>query len=508
MAGKVYLVGAGPGDPGLITLKAAGCLARADVVVYDNLANPELLNMAPQAEKIYVGKKAAAHTMAQEEINQLLVALGRQGKQVVRLKGGDPMVFGRGGEEAAALAAAGVDFEVVPGVTSAIAAPAYAGIPVTDRRAASAVAFVTGHEDPTKGGSTIPWQALAHIPTLVVLMGVGNLEAICTQLVAAGRDPATPAAVVERGTTPRQRLVRAPLGELAEAAARAGVRPPAVIVVGEVVEIGRELNWYQNLPLFGKRVLVTRARAQASRLSQGLRELGAEVLEVPTIEIAPPPDPAALEKLARELGTYGWVVFTSANAVEAVFAALKRIGADARAFGGAKVAAIGPATAEALKAKGIKADLTAKTFVAEALAEELVARGVKGKRVVLPRAAKARDVLPRALEQAGAQVDVVAAYTTRPPKDTSEQLAKAVEEGLDVITLTASSTAVNLMELLPAPQRQRLVELAAKDKIVVGAIGPITARAAQQAGLKVHIMPDTYTIPALIQALVEHFSRP
>ena len=366
MKGKVYLVGAGPGDPELLTLKGARCLKKAQAVVYDFLANPALLDLAPEAaERKYVGKKGGDHTMGQEDINRLLCDLAAQGKTVVRLKGGDPFVFGRGGEEASALAAAGQDFEIVPGVTSAIAAPAYAGIPVTDRRCSTEVAFITGHEDPTKESSSINWAALAGMGTLVFLMGVKNLPYICRRLMEHGKPPHTPAAAVRWGATPKQETLTGTLATLPDLAAQAGLKPPAVFIVGDVVELRPELAWFDRLPLFGKRILVTRARKQASRLSQTLTEMGAEVVEIPTIAIQPPADSGPLHNAVEQVESYQWIIFTSANGVEAFFAALDNAGKDARSLAGARLAAIGSATAQSLGKRGLKTDVTAQSFTAE-----------------------------------------------------------------------------------------------------------------------------------------------
>ncbi|MFH1061179.1 MAG: uroporphyrinogen-III C-methyltransferase, partial [Pseudomonadota bacterium] len=365
MSGKVYLVGAGPGDPGLLTMKGALALSRAQAVVYDFLANPALLALAPAgARRIYVGKKGGDHTLGQEGINQILCDLAAEGLTVVRLKGGDPFVFGRGGEEMSALFARGFACEVVPGVTSAIAAPAYAGIPVTDRRCTTEVAFVTGHEDPTKPDSTIKWGALAQIGTVVFLMGVKNLPYICQKLMAHGRDAGTPAAAIRWGTLPRMEVVTGTLADLPQKVAAAGLKPPAITVVGEVVGLRQELAWFDRLPLFGRRILVTRTRSQASVLGQALTELGAAVVETPTIALQPPADPAPLMAAAAAAGDYAWILFTSQNGVEAFFAALNQMGRDTRALAGAKLGAIGPATAQALKDRGLIPELTARDFVA------------------------------------------------------------------------------------------------------------------------------------------------
>ena len=413
----VYLVGAGPGDPGLITVKGLALLRRADVVVYDQLANPELLKEVPAgAEILYVGKRAGDHAVPQGGINELLVARARAGLTVVRLKGGDPFVFGRGGEEAEELAAAGIPFEIVPGVTSAVAAPAYAGIPVTHRRYTTLVTFITGHEDPAKEASTIPWAALGQNPgTLVFLMGVKNLAENCRRLVEAGRVPATPAAVIQSGTTLTQRTVVGTLATIALRAQEAGIKPPAVLVVGGVVELADSLKWWENRPLWGKTVLVTRSRDQASRLVELLNAAGARCLEVPTIEIVPPADFAPLDAALQHLGRYEWVIFTSANGVRAFMDRLFHMGLDVRALGRARLAVIGPATAQALREYSLVAEVVPDTFQAEGLLEVLEPKLLGGTRVLIARAEQARDVLPEGLVKLGVKLDVVPVYRALPP---------------------------------------------------------------------------------------------
>ena len=504
--GKVYLVGAGPGDPELLTLKGRRVLGLAQAVVYDFLANPELLAYAPaEAERIYVGKRGGGQYIKQPEINQLLVDLGLAGKVVVRLKGGDSFVFGRGGEEASALAAAGIPIEVVPGVTSAIAGPAYAGIPVTDRRHATEVAFVTGHEDPTKPESTINWGALAAMGSVVFLMGVRNLPRICEQLIAHGKPADTPAACVRWATTTRQRTVSGTLTDLPDKVKAAGIKPPAITIVGGVASLRDELNWFETLPLFGKRVLVTRTRGQASKLSRALYELGAQPVEVPTIAVQEPDDPSILRRAVEGLGEYDFVVLTSANGVEALFARMAEAGQDARALAGATVCAIGPATAQALKERGITPDVTARTFVAEGLLEALKGRELKGARVLIPRAQEAREVLPDTLRQWGATVEVAPAYRTVAPPESAELLRQAMADGIDAITFTASSTVTNLMALAGEAERQALLSQNAAGGLTVASIGPITSDTAREAGFSVQVEPERYTIPDLVQALVKHY---
>ncbi len=494
--GRVTLVGAGPGDPGLITLRGVEALRQAEVVVYDYLASPELLRHVPvAAERIYVGKKAGAHTMAQEEIGALLVGLGQEGKRVVRLKGGDPFVFGRGGEEAAALAEAGIPFEVVPGVTSAIAVPAYAGIPVTHRGVASSLAVVTGHEDPTKAESAIDWQALAGVDTVVFLMGAGNLPRIAAELVARGKPAATPAAVIQWGTLGSQRTVAGTLADIAARAGDAGLSSPAVTVVGGVVALREGLRWFDRRPLSGLRVLVTRTRDQASKLAEGLRALGAEPVECATIETAEPDDWAPLDRAIAAIGGYQWVVFTSANGVEAFFRRLARAGRDARALAGARLAAIGPATAEALAAHGLTADLVPGEYVAEALSEAL--GDVGGLRMLLPRADIARPALAEQLRAAGALVDEAVAYRTVAPAGLETTLRQALD-GADVVTFTSSSTARHLVAALTPGEAARALA-----GVAVACIGPVTADTVRELGLTPAVVAEEYTVDGLLKALVE-----
>ncbi|MEW5722722.1 MAG: uroporphyrinogen-III C-methyltransferase [Thermodesulfobacteriota bacterium] len=501
--GKVYLVGAGPGDPGLITLKAVELLGKADAVVYDFLANPALLaHVSPSAELIYVGKKGGDHTLAQREINRLMVDLAGRGKSVVRLKGGDPFVFGRGGEEAEELAAAGVPFEVVPGVSSAVAAPAYAGIPVTHRRFTSNVGFITGHEDPDKPESALDWSKIATaFGTLVFLMGVRNLPGLTSNLVQGGRDPATPAALVQWGTTPDQRTVVGRLDDIAEKARTLGIKPPAVLVVGGVVALRETLNWYETLPLFGRRLLVTRTREQAGALAAGLTALGADVIECPTIRLAPPEDWSPVDRALENLADFHWLVLTSPNGVDFFFHRLREKGRDARALGGLKVAAIGPATADKLEAYGLRADLVPAEYVAEGLAAALAAAGVAARRVLLARAAEARDVLPRELAAAGAVVTEVPLYRALPPDSLTSAAEQALDQGrLDLATFTSSSTVTNLMRLLGGRADRFRAEVPA------ACIGPITAGTAEAAGLRVVVKAPEYTVDGLIKAVARYFS--
>lgn len=502
--GTVYLVGAGPGDPGLLTLKARDCLAKADVVVYDYLANPVFLDFAREgADRLYVGKKGGCHTRSQEEITRLLVDLAREGRTVTRLKGGDPFVFGRGGEEAEALAEAGVPFEVVPGVTAAVAVPAYAGIPLTHRDLTATVAFVTGHEDPGKETSSIAWDRLATgVGTLVFLMGVGNLPVIAERLMANGRSGDTPTAVIRRGTVVEQRTVTGPLRDIARIVQEAGLTPPAVIVVGEVVSLRGTLSWFEKRPLFGRRIVVTRAREQASGFLARLAELGAECIQFPTIQVVPPETWGPLDAAIRDVGVYTWLLFTSVNGVRFFFERLAAQEKDARFLGGVRVGAIGPATAEALEGRGIRPDLVPGEYRAEAVVEALGGENMAGARVLLPRAEKAREVLPLELEKMGASVDVVSAYrTVKPDRDVSRVRSLLEQGAIDVITFTSSSTVTNFAEIF-AGEETALREWMRRAK--VACIGPVTARTAEDQGFSVDVMPFSYTIEALIESVVRH----
>lgn len=508
--GKVYLVGAGPGDPGLLTLKAKECISRADVLVYDELANRVFLEYAPQgAELIYAGKKGGSHAMSQAEINRLVVEKAREGLVVVRLKGGDPFIFGRGGEEAQDLAGAGILFEVVPGVTSAIAVPAYAGIPLTHRDFTTSVAFVTGHEDPTKGESTIDWERLATgAGTLVFLMGVGNLSAICKSLMAHGRAPGTPVALIQRGTVSLQKTVTGPLNEIAEKAEREGISPPAIVVVGEVVALREELNWFEKRPLFGKRIVVTRAREQASGFMAALTELGAECIEFPTIEIVPPESWEAMDRAIGSLGGFHWVIFTSVNGVRHFFSRLESLGKDGRDLKGVRIAAIGPKTAEAVLQRGIRPDLVPEEYRAEAVVDAFRREEVRGLNILLPRAADAREVLPTELEGMGARVEVVDAYRTVRPVGERENVRGMLERGeIHMVTFTSSSTVRNFIETF---EGEKELLLRWMEKVAVACIGPVTAKTAGEIGLKIAFSPSDYTIEALIKGILDYFesSRP
>ncbi len=500
--GTVYLVGAGPGDPGLMTRRSLELIAAADIVLYDRLIPAGALDGArPAAELRYVGKQPGVPSMPQEEINALLVEEGRAGRAAVRLKGGDPFVFGRGGEEAQALAAAGVPFEVVPGITSGVAAPAYAGVPVTHRDDASAVALVTGHEDPLKPESALDWDALATFPgTLVLYMGVGRLADIAARLVEAGRSPDEPVAVVERGTLPGQRAVSGRLSDIAERVKEGGLRPPAITVVGPVARLREEIAWLEQRPLFGLTVAVTRARAQASGLTTRLRGLGAEVVEAPAIRIAPRPcGQADIAAAAARIGEYALVCVTSPNGAELLLNALTAAGRDARALAGVTVAAIGPGTARALAARGIDADVVPERSIAEALVEALVEVEVEGRRVLVARAAEARDLLPDALVERGAQVEVLALYDTVPEPLGPETLIALA--AADYVTFTASSTVDHLIRALvaadaPFPAGARVVS-----------IGPVTSATVRERGLEIAVEADRHDIDGLVDALLADVDR-
>ncbi|MBV9439431.1 MAG: uroporphyrinogen-III C-methyltransferase [Candidatus Eremiobacteraeota bacterium] len=494
MNGKVWLVGAGPGDPGLLTLKGARALAQCEVLVFDYLASEAIVALAPpDCERIYVGKKAGAHTLSQDEITALIVRLGREGKRVVRLKGGDVFVFARGGEEAQALAEAGVAFEIVPGITSALAAPAYAGIPVTHREHNTAFTVATGHEDPAKAASSLDFEKLANPKaTTIFLMAMANLSAIVAELRANGLADTTPVAIVHEGTKPSQEVLVADLGTIVAEVERTQMAAPAVVVIGDVVRERERIRWFDAQPLFGKRVLVTRPAHQAGEFATLLWEAGAEPIVAPTIAIGPPDDPGPARDACGRLATYAWVVLTSRNGVDALFDLLRRDGRDGRAFGAAKVAAIGPKTAEALARYGIRADLIPRTFVNEAVAEELLTRTARGDRVLVFRAQEARDVLPATLRANGRAVDVIAAYATRAVGDPllAEKAARA-----DIVTFTSPSTIDGFLANVPDGARL----LAAK---VVAAIGPITAEAALRAGIRVDLVADAFTVDGLLRAMI------
>lgn len=490
---RVYLVGAGPGDPGLMTARALELIALADVIYYDRLIPPTALDGAKHgAELVYVGKQPGVPSVPQEEIVERLIESGREGLNVVRLKGGDPYLFGRGAEEAEGLKAAGLDFEVVPGVTAGIAATAYAGIPVTHRDDASAVAFVTGHEDPLKPETALDWPALASFPgTLVFYMGVKRLADNAAALIAGGRPESQPAAAIQQGTTPSQRVVIATLGTIADEVATAEIKAPALIVIGEVAKHRDTLKWFEDRPLHGRKVIVTRARAQASGFAKRLRLLGAEVVELPAIRIESLITSAEVERTVNEIQKFELICLTSPNGAHLLFDALARRGLDARALAGAKIAVIGPGTARALADHGIKADVIPERFVAESLVESLAEFDVTGKPVLVARAEEARDVLPEALKEREAEVQVLPLYRT--VREEPGKRALAAAEGADWITFTSASTVKNLTEAMPGglPAGTRIVS-----------IGPVTSEAARELGLEVAVEAERHDLDGLLEALL------
>ncbi|HET6276170.1 MAG TPA: uroporphyrinogen-III C-methyltransferase [Candidatus Cybelea sp.] len=502
MAGRVALIGAGPGDPGLLTLRGARLLREAEVLLYDALASDAIVALAPQTcERIYVGKRAGDHAMPQDAIEALAIAKARAGRFVVRLKGGDPFVFGRGGEEAEAFRDAGVPFEIVPGISSALAAPAYAGIPVTHRDFAASFTVVTGHEDPAKPASTLDWERLADpTRTLVILMGTGNLRKIAARLVEHGLAATTPVAVVQDGTRPTQRTVLGTLATIAQAVADANVGSPAVIVVGEVARLRERLHWFDTSPFFGKRVAITRAGEQSESFARALLERGAEPVIASTIAVVAPDDPDIAEKAIEVLPSFAWLIFTSRNGVDAFFARLAARNLDARVLGHMKVAAIGERSAERLQTYGVVADVVPETFVAEAVAEAVIERAKPGERVLLYRAQEARDVLPRRLEAAGLSVTIAPAYKTIVPRDPgfAEKIA-----GADVLTFTSASTVRGFTELLGGAKPA----VAAATGKCIACIGPITEEAARASGLHVDVVASRYTTAGLLHALGAHFSQ-
>jgi uroporphyrinogen III methyltransferase/synthase len=500
---KVYLVGAGPGDPGLITVKGKECIQKADVLIYDYLASPDLLKYASKsAQLIYVGKKGGDHTLPQEQISELLVAKAKTGAIVTRLKGGDPFIFGRGGEEAEELAAAGIAFEIVPGVTSAVAAPAYAGIPLTHRQFTSTVAFITGHEDPSKDESSIDWASLAKgIGTLVFFMGVKNLPNIVDQLIRHGLSPNKSVAVVRWGTTPAQVTVTGTAANIVERVRRAGLKAPAIIVVGDVVRLRETLQWFETRPLWGKRIVVTRAREQASDLIRVLTDLGAECLECPTIEIAAAENPGPLDQAIANLAAYDWLVFTSANAVSHFFERLFEANHDLRALHHIRTAAIGPATAGRLFEFGLRSDIVPDSYRAESVVDAFRNQRLSGKRILLPRAKEARPILPAELAKMGAHVDEVTVYETRSVPENAEMITEQLsQKRIDLITFTSSSTVKNFKALIPTEMFQSLMR-----DVPTASIGPITAETAAELGFEVTIVADTYTIPGLCEAILRHY---
>src|SRR5437868_7203285 len=498
--GAVYLVGAGPGDLGLVTLRAKECIENANVIVYDHLANPAMLSWAREdAETIDAGKEPG-ESRTQQEINALLIEKAREGKQVVRLKGGDPFVVGRGAEEAQAIADAGIPSDIVPGITSAIAGPAYAGIPMTHRAHNSHVTFFTGHEDPAKAESAIDYAALAKLGgTQVMLMGVERLGSITNEMLKHGVSGDLPVALVRSATTGQQETLTGTLSDIAQKAIANDFKAPTVAVFGEVVGLRDGLNWYEKRPLLGKRIVVTRTRKQASVLSDKLRALGAHVIELPTIRIEPPSDLREFAELVQDAHVYDWIVFTSANGVEAFFDIFFKLYDDGREIGGARIAAIGPATAQRVEDFHLRVDLQPDEFVAEAVVREFQKQGgVENLRILLVRAEKARDVLAKQLSGLGAIVDEGLAYRTVPEtRDTTGARRHLLEGGADLITFTSSSTVENFLALaLPWPKAMR-----------IASIGPITSKTVRDQGLEVDIEARRHDVDGLVQAITELFAQ-
>jgi len=496
----VYLVGAGPGDPDLITVRGSDLIRRAHVIIYDNLVSPRLLSLAsPDAELIYVGKKAAHHSLPQEKINQLIINKAQPGRVVVRLKGGDPFVFGRGGEEALELSKAGIDFEIVPGITAGLSVPAYAGIPVTHRDFASELALITGHEDASRTGpEQIDWPALASWQgTLIFYMGVKNLPTISQKLQKHGMSPDTPAALIRWGTTPAQQTLTGTLSSLPDLAQQHQFTPPAIIVIGQVVPLRQHLQWFEKRPLFGRRIIVTRARAQASRFCEMLSGLGADVLEFPTIRIEPPAETQPLYDAVANLGGYDWVIFTSPNGVESFFDCLLETGSDARRFGSVNICSIGPSTAAQLSSYGLTADLIPDKFLSTAIVEALTsAEDLSGKRILLPRADIAPDDLPQALRNLGAHVDEITAYQTVIDDSPKDQIIEAIQQdSIDWITFTSSSTVRNFLSQID-------LKILSGKKLRLASIGPQTSATIKQAQLNIDVQASEHTIPGLVNAIL------
>ena len=503
--GKVYLVGAGPGDPGLITVKGKRCLEQAQVVVYDRLMDPSLLQLAPEsAQLVFVGKERGRQAMTQDEINRFLVDRATEGKTVVRLKGGDPFVFGRGGEEALALAGQGIPFEVVPGITSSIAAATYAGIPVTHRGIATTFTVVSGSEDPSKPDSSVPWEVLAkNGGTLVVLMGLAALGSITETLGQYGMPWGTPAALVNWGTWAKQTTVTGNLENIVEKGKKAGLKPPVVAIFGGVVALREKIAWFDRRPLFGKKVLVTRSRTQASRLVGLLEDLGAEPIELPAIQVETLDDYAELDGALARLPTFKWVFFASTNAVESVFQRLEKQGQDSRAFGGTLIGAIGPATASALANRGLRADFVPSRSISEAVVDELATLKWSGEwsgaPVLLPSADIGRDALANGLAAMGAPVERVVAYRTTSSQGMADRAQEAMKSGIDAVTFTSSSTVRNLVDMLNGGK-------ASLQSIPLICIGPTTAATAQELGLKVDLVAQEHTVEGLVSAVVDYFA--
>lgn len=490
--GLVYIVGAGPGDIGLLTLKGKRCIEEADVVVYDYHVNSQIVNLARKdAEFIYAGKRGGHHTLTQDEINAVLVEQAKKGRTVCRLKGGDPFIFGRGGEEAETLVEAGIPFEVVPGISSAIAAPAYAGIPLTHRKFATTVAFIPGHEDREKTDSTIAWDKIMGIDTLVFLMGVKNLPYIAEQLMAHGRSSGTPVAIIRWGTRAEQNTVTSTLGGVAELVKSRDIRPPSVMVVGDVVNLREHLSWFEKKPLFGARILATREDTGGF---EPLAKLGAEIVEFPTIEQRDPESWEDADRAIGEIGSFDWLVFTSANGAAYFMRRLMELGRDIRDLAGIRICAIGPKTRAALERFGLRVEMVPEDFRAEGL---VVAFGdVRGKRILLPRAKEARDLFPDAVRAAGGEITVATVYRTVAPERHSKRLARLLREGrINVATFTSASTFKNLVSMI-GPEAVELLR-----GVTIAAIGPVTRKSIEKQGLTVTVMPERATIDDMANAI-------
>ncbi len=498
--GKVYLVGAGPGDPKLITIRGAELIAKGDVIVNDRLANPKLLKLArTDAEIIYVGKASRDHTLPQEEIIRTIIELANQGKTIVRLKGGDPFVFGRGGEEAEALAQAGIEYEIVPGISSSIAAAAYAGIPVTHRNVSTSLGIVTGHEAAGKADSDIKWDKISTgLDTLVFLMGVENLANIVRELIDNGRPANTPVAVVQWGTHPAQRTVTGTLADIVDVVQRCGITAPAITIVGEVVNLRQTIAWFEKRPLFGKRIIVTRAESSGDSLTTHLEELGAQVDEFPVIKFIAPPNYQPIDAAIAELDTFDWIIFTSANGVDWLIKRLFERETDIRALGDAKLAAIGPKTADALRKFGLRVDYVPSEYVAESVVSEFP-ENIDGKKILIPRALEAREELPTGLRNLGAEVTVAPVYQTVTDSSIAQSLREHIRDNaVDMVTFTSASTVNSFFELLsdvPMPL-----------DVLAACIGPITAQAAGKHGLNNVVMASEYTIEGLVDSLKSQFN--
>ena len=497
--GICYLVGAGPGDPGLLTLRAKECLESADVVVYDYLCNPDILNHAPSsAEKIYAGKKAADHAIPQEELNDLLVKLSIKGQTVVRLKGGDPYVFGRGGEEAQELRRAGVPFEIVPGISSSVAGPAYAGIPVTHRDCCSQLTIFTGHEDPNKNDSVINYSTIGKVDgTKVMLMGVGQLEKVTNQMIEGGAPKDTPVALIRWATTGRQQTLVGEIGNIVEKVNKSGFKAPAVTVFGEVVKLREQLNWFEERSLYGKKMVVTRTRTQAGELSVRLRHLGADVDEMPTIRIEPPEDLKGFGQLVQDSHKYDWIVFTSPNGVDAFFDIFFKLYKDARSIGGARIAAVGPGTQKKIESYHLSVDLLPEKYVAEGLVEKFKeTEGVENQTIMLVRPETTRDIISKGLSEMGAIVDEAIAYRTVPELEDPTGAVERFNSGeIELVTFTSSSTVESFMEL----------DLLIPDHLIMASIGPVTSDTIRSYGYEVDIEAQESTIQSLVDSIEEYY---